>query len=103
MKVKQYITTQQLEGIGFRYDTEALQSLLDTVNKKIAEQIDAEIRIEIEYNYDADLLAKYLALVDKHEFSSNIVQHWLEEHIAAFHEITTDRINIMLANIDSVV
>jgi hypothetical protein len=99
MEIKQYITINDLLDLGFAGDSESLQRLLATVNRKVAERINTEIPIEIKHNYDENLLKDYLKLVSQHGFSSDTTQRWLKKHIANFSEITTDHINIMLADL----
>jgi hypothetical protein len=99
MKTKQYLTIVTLRSLGLTQNTEALNRLLNTSNQKIADRIQAEIHIEIEHNYDENLLKEYLNLIKENGFSSETTQSWLKTHIAAFDEITTDHINIMLAEL----
>jgi hypothetical protein len=99
MKTNQYLTAKNLQDIGFTQDSNSLQSILDAANQKIADRINAEIPVEIEHNYDEGLLMEYLELVGENGFSSEVTQDWLERHIAAFGEIVTDHVNIMLADL----
>lgn len=94
-----YITKQRLRELGLTEPDSVILPFLERINRKIANEIDAEIGIEISNNYTATLLQEYLDLRDAHGFSSPIVQSWLKEHIAAIDEITADYIESTLNDI----
>ena len=89
-----FIHRQNLREIGFTQPDKIFLPILEKINQQVAHTIDREVRMNIK----PEMLPEYLELLGQHPISSPIAQRWLKQHVPDIDSITTDRINIALAD-----